>query len=85
MRPHTAAPAAGRCVMWSAAWAWAVLAAAVAVFVAVFDVHAAVTHTLTMTGQMRAWLADEVIGPFIFGGWLALFGGLMYHLFLRRR
>jgi hypothetical protein len=71
--------------MWSPAWAWGILAAAVTVYVAIFDVHAAIAHTETMTGRMRDWLADPVIGPFAFAFWLALFGGWMYHLFLRAR
>lgn len=71
--------------MFSAAWAWAILLVGVALFVAAFDLQAAARGVPMMTTQMRAWLADAAIGPFIFGAWLALFGGLMYHLFLRGR
>jgi hypothetical protein len=71
-------------VIWSPGWAWGILTAAVAVFVVVFDVHAAISGGETMTGRMRDWLADPVIGPFAMAGWAGLFVGLMYHLFLRK-
>jgi hypothetical protein len=68
-------------VNWSAAWAWAILAALIIVFVAVFDIHAAVTHQQTMSGQFRVWLLTPSVGPFIFGGWIGVFTGLTFHWF----
>ena len=66
---------------WSPAWAWLVLAVAVTLFVVVFDVHATLTHSQTMSGQFRAWLFNPVIGPFIAGGWVGVFTGLTFHWF----
>lgn len=69
----------------SAAWAWLVLLVLVTGFVAVFDVWAHLHGHLTMTGQFRLWLGDEVIGPFIFGAWVGVFGGLTWHWLVRGR
>ena len=63
----------------SAAWAWLVLTIGIAAFVAGFDVWAHLTGHLTMTGQFRLWLGDAVTGPFLFGGWVAVFAGLSWH------
>lgn len=70
--------------MWSAAWAWLILTVAVALYVIVFDVHAAVSGGRMMTTQFRLWLFDPVTGPFIAAGWCGLFIGLTYHWFLRK-
>lgn len=70
--------------MWSAAWAWLILAIFIIVFVIIFDVHAHLTHGHSMTGQMQVWLSGEVTGPFIFAAWIAIPAGLLYHFFLRR-
>jgi hypothetical protein len=69
---------------WSPGWAWLILTIIVVVFVVVFDVHAAFTHSETMTGRFRDWLFNPVTGPFIFGGWVAIFAGLTYHWFLKK-
>lgn len=66
---------------WSPAWAWLVLAVIVAVFVVVFDVHAAVTHAETMSGKFRDWLFNPVIGPFLAAAWVGTFVGLTFHWF----
>lgn len=66
---------------WSPAVAWAVLAVIVAVFVAVFDIHAKLTGTHTMSWQFRAWLFSPVIGPFAFGAWVGVFVALTFHWF----
>lgn len=66
-----------------AAWAWLVLVAIVVSFVAAFDIWATVTKHHTMTGQFRMWLGSEVIGPFIFGAWVGIFGGLSWHWLVR--
>lgn len=66
---------------WSPAWAWLVLAVIVVAFVVVFDVHATLAHTETMSGRFRDWLFSPVIGPFIAGGWVGIFVGLTYHWF----
>lgn len=66
---------------WSAAWAWVILAVIVITFVVVFDVHAAIAHTPTMSGQFRTWIFNPSVGPFIFGGWVGLFTGLTFHWF----
>lgn len=66
---------------WSPAWAWLILIAVIVLYVGVFDLHAYLTHTDTMSGQFRAWLFDDVIGPFIFGGWIGTFTGLTFHWF----
>jgi len=72
-------------VSWNPGWAWLILAVIIVAFVAVFDAHAAAAHTETMTGRMRDWIADPVAGPFIVGGWVALFAGLMWHFFVKSR
>lgn len=64
---------------WSPAWAWLVLALIVIAFVVVFDLHAAVSHTPTMSGQFRDWLFNPSVGPFIAGGWVGIFAGLTWH------
>ena len=64
---------------WSAPWAWLILTVIIVVFVAVFDVHAAITHGKTMSGQFRDWLFNPVIGPFIAAGWVGVFAGLSWH------
>lgn len=69
----------------SAAWAWLVLAVLVAVFVAAFDVWAHLTGHALMTTQMRWWIADRVIGPFIIGGWVGAFVAVMWHFLVRGR
>jgi len=66
---------------WSAPWAWLILVVFIVAYVAVFDIHAALTHGLTMSGQFRDWLFNPVIGPFLFGGWLGIFVGLTFHWF----
>lgn len=66
-----------------ASYAWLILLIFVTVFVAAFDISTLYTHKLTMTGQMRLWLHDAIIGPFIVGGWTAIFVGLMYHFFVK--
>lgn len=68
---------------WNPGWAWLGLLLLVTGYVVVFDVHALVTRTETMTGRMRDWIFDPVIGPFIIGFWIALFGGLMWHFLVR--
>jgi hypothetical protein len=67
----------------NAAWAWLALAIDIAVFVAGFDIWAHYSGHISMTRQMQKWLLDMVIGPFAFALWLAVIGGLLYHLFLR--
>lgn len=69
---------------WSPAIAWLILFIFVVLYVVVFDTHAYFTGGRTMTGQFQDWLVNEIIGPFLFGGWVALFVGLTYHFFLRR-
>lgn len=69
---------------WSPGWAWLVLAVAVTLFVAAFDVHAMLSGGETMSGRMRDWLASPVISPFIVAGWFGLFAGLMWHFVIRR-
>lgn len=69
----------------SAAWAWLVLLVLVAGFVAAFDVWAKLHGHLTMSGQFRLWLGDEVIGPFIFGAWVGVFAGLSWHWLVKGR
>lgn len=64
---------------WSAAWAWAILAAIIVVFVVVFDVHASIAHTATMSGQFRKWLFNPTIGPFAAALWVGVFAGLTWH------
>lgn len=66
---------------WSAAWAWAILAAIIIVYVAVFDVHAAIEHTQTMSGQFRRWIFNPSVGPVVFGLWVGIFTGLTFHWF----
>src|SRR5258707_2266370 len=66
-----------------ASWAWLALTAAVVLFVAGFDLWAHYTGHKLMTTQFRLWLGDPVIGPFIFGAWVAVFAGLTYHWFLK--
>lgn len=68
---------------WNPGWAWLILAIIVIVFVAVFDIHATVAGTETMSGRMRDWIFDAVTGPFIVAGWVAIFVGLMWHFFTR--
>lgn len=69
---------------WSPAWAWLILTLIIIAFVVTFDVHAALTHTETMTGKFRDWLFDPVTGPFVFGGWVGIFAGLCFHWFDRK-
>lgn len=68
-------------VNWSAAWAWLILAVFVIAYVAVFDVHAYLAHTATMSGQFRAWLFNPSVGPFAFAIWVGIFTGLTFHWF----
>jgi amino acid transporter len=70
---------------WSPAWAWLILVIFVVVYVVVFDLHAFLVHGETMTGQMRDWIYDQVTGPFIVGGWIAVFAGLMWHFLVRNK
>lgn len=67
-----------------AAWAWLILTIVITLYVVAFDVWAAMTHHRLMTDQFRLWLGDSVIGPFIFGAWVAVFAGLTYHWFLKK-
>lgn len=62
-----------------AAWAWLGIAVLIVGYVTSFDLWAYFTHHRTMTGQMRNWLHDPVIGPFAFGILIAIAAGLMYH------
>jgi len=66
-----------------ASWAWLILTTLLVVYVAGFDVWAHYTGHKLMTTQFRLWLGDPVTGPFIFGGWIAVFSGLTYHWFLK--
>ena len=66
---------------WSAAWAWLILAIIIIVFVVVFDVHAAIAHTPTMSGQFRQWIFNPSVGPIAFGLWVGVFVGLTFHWF----
>jgi len=68
-----------------AAWAWLILTAAVVVFVAGFDLWARAHGYRTMTAQFRAWLFDQVTGPFIFAGFTGTFLGLAWHFLVRGR
>lgn len=68
---------------WNPGWAWLGIAILVIAFVAIFDIHASIAGTETMSGRMRDWIFDEVIGPFIVGAWIAVFAGLMWHFFTR--
>jgi hypothetical protein len=66
---------------WSPAWAWLILTVIIVAFVVVFDLHAYLTHTGTMSGQFRVWLFNPNTGPFVFGGWVGIFVGLSFHWF----
>ena len=68
-------------MQWNPAWAWAILAAIIIVFVVIFDVHAAMAHTETMSGRFRDWLFNPSIGPFAFAIWVGVFTGLTFHWF----
>lgn len=68
---------------WNPGWAWLILLLIVVAYVTVFDIHAAVTGSETMSGRMRDWIFDAVIGPFIVAGWAGIFVGLMWHFFTR--
>lgn len=65
-----------------AALAWTGLALMNFLFVLAFDLWAHYTHNTTLTGMVRDWLHDPVMGPIIFGLLLALPAGLMYHFFV---
>lgn len=69
---------------WSPGWAWLILTVFVALYVAVFDLHAVATQAETMSGRFRDWLFNPYTGPFIAAGWVGLFVGLTYHWFLRK-
>lgn len=71
--------------MFTAAWAWLWLAVGVTVYVTVFDLTASRRGVLMLTVQFRDWLFDPVIGPFLWGGWVALFAGLTWHWLTRPR
>jgi hypothetical protein len=66
-----------------AALAWFIIVAGIICYVVSFDVWASISGHRLMTTQFRLWLFSPIIGPFIFGSWIAVFSGLTYHWFLR--
>lgn len=66
-----------------AAWAWLTLAITVTLFVVAFDLWAHFTGHQQMTDQMRVWIGNHTTGPFIVGGWAAIFVGLMWHFLVK--
>ena len=72
-------------MLWNPGWAWAGLIILVTVYVGIFDIHALITHTETMSGRMRDWIFNPYTAPFVMGGWIGLFGGIMTHWFVKRR
>lgn len=64
---------------WSPAWAWLILVLAIAIYVAVFDIHAYIAGTQTMSGQFRTWLFNPTVGPFAAFVWVGTFAGLTWH------
>lgn len=62
-----------------AGWAWLGIFMMMTAYVASFDLWAHFSNHETMTGRMRDWLHDPVIGPFIFAFLVAVVAGLFYH------
>ena len=68
-----------------AGWAWLILASAVTLYVAGFDIWASLTGHETMSGRFRDWLFNPVTAPFIVAAWVGLFAGLSAHWLIRRQ
>lgn len=67
-----------------AAWSWGALAILINVFWISIDLYCHYTGRKLMTTQMKEWLLDPAIGPFVLGyGLVGSFTALMYHLLTR--
>jgi hypothetical protein len=67
----------------SALLAWLVLVAAIAAYVAVYDVWAWKTGHRMMTTQFRLWLHQTVAGPIVMGLWAGVFVALSFHFLVK--
>jgi hypothetical protein len=67
----------------SALLAWLVLVAAIATYVAVYDVWACRTGHRMMTTQFRLWLHQAVAGPLVMGLWGGVFIALTFHFLVK--
>lgn len=63
----------------SALLAWLLLVAAIAVYVAVYDLWAYRSGHHPMPTQFRLWLHQEVAGPIVMGLWGGVFLALSFH------
>lgn len=67
----------------SAVYAWIGIAALILFYVLAYDFWAHFTGHPTMTSQFRDWLHDPIMGPILFGLWVAVPVALTYHFLVR--
>lgn len=69
----------------SSVLAWVGIVLLIVAYVVAYDVWAHFTNHLTMTAQFRNWLGDPVMGPVMFGLWVAVPVALTYHFIIKGR
>jgi len=69
----------------SAVLAWIGIAVGIFAYVLAYDLWAHYSGHLTMTSQFRKWLTEPVMGPLMFGLWVAVPVALTYHFIVKGR
>jgi hypothetical protein len=69
----------------SALFAWIGILVVTFLYVLAYDLWAGHTGHLTMTAQFRRWLVAPIVGPVVFGLYIALPAGLTWHFFMKGR
>lgn len=67
--------------MNAAVWAWIGLAVIVAAYVVGFDLS---FPAHTMSAQFHEWLQSQIIGPIVFGLWIGVPFGFLWHYVINK-
>lgn len=67
----------------SAILAWVGIVVFITAYVVAYDLWAHYSGHLTMTTQFRDWLQGPIMGPVIFGLWVAVPVSLTYHFLIK--